>query len=188
MDDSILISNLNDFLFCPVSIYFHNLYGNEDRLMYQSAYQINGTKAHESVDNNTYSTRKNIITAMDVYSERYKLVGKIDIYDENKKLLVERKKHVTAVYDGFVFQMYAQYYALEEMGYEVKRMEIRSIDDNKHYMVKLPTHDAEKNADFERLVDEIRIFTMNDFCQTNIEKCRKCIYADACDRSAAREG
>ena len=28
MDDIILISNLNDFIFCPVSIYFHKLYGN----------------------------------------------------------------------------------------------------------------------------------------------------------------
>ena len=26
--------------------------------MYQTAYQIDGTKAHEAVDNNTYSTKK----------------------------------------------------------------------------------------------------------------------------------
>lgn len=46
MDDLIIISNLNDFIFCPASIYFHKLYGNEERLMFQSEYQLNGTKAH----------------------------------------------------------------------------------------------------------------------------------------------
>ena len=34
MDDIIKISNINDFIFCPASIYFHNLYGNENKLMF----------------------------------------------------------------------------------------------------------------------------------------------------------
>lgn len=34
MDDLIIISNLNDFIFCPASIYFHKLYGIEERLMF----------------------------------------------------------------------------------------------------------------------------------------------------------
>lgn len=69
MDDIIIISNLNDFIFCPASIYFHKLYGSQDNLTYQSSYQINGSKAHESVDNSSYSTKKSIITALDVYKE-----------------------------------------------------------------------------------------------------------------------
>ena len=68
MDDIIKISNINDFIFCPASIYFHNLYGNENKLMFQSKYQLNGTKAHETVDENKYSTKAEIITALDVYS------------------------------------------------------------------------------------------------------------------------
>lgn len=90
MEDLILISNLNDFIFCPASIYFHGLYGGADKLTYQSAYQINGTKAHENVDAGKYSTRKSIITALDVYSQEYGVVGKIDIYDKDKKMLIER--------------------------------------------------------------------------------------------------
>lgn len=39
MDDLIIISNLNDFIFCPASIYFHKLYGSEDTIMYQSKAQ-----------------------------------------------------------------------------------------------------------------------------------------------------
>lgn len=119
MDDIIIISNLNDFIFCPASIYFHKLYGSQDNLTYQSSYQINGSRAHESVDNSSYSTKKSIITALDVYSDKYKLSGKIDIYDMEKQLLVERKKHISKIYDGYVFQLYAQYYALTEMGYAI---------------------------------------------------------------------
>lgn len=91
MEDLILISNFNDFIFCPVSIYFHKLYGNQDNLTYQSQYQINGTKAHEKVDNKQYSTRKSVKMALDVYSDEYKIVGKIDLYDEISKTLIERK-------------------------------------------------------------------------------------------------
>ena len=44
MEDLILISNLNDFIFCQVSIYFHKLYGNQDNLTYFDNVQWNGRK------------------------------------------------------------------------------------------------------------------------------------------------
>lgn len=149
MDDIIIISNLNDFIFCPASIYFHKLYGSQDNLTYQSSYQINGSRAHESVDNSSYSTKKSIITALDVYSDKYKLSGKIDIYDMEKQLLVERKKHISKIYDGYVFQLYAQYYALTEMGYAVQKLEIRSLDDNKKYKINLPDEDLLMKIDLK---------------------------------------
>ena len=43
MDDAIIILKLNDFIFCPVSIYFHNLYGNRSTITYQNTEQINGS-------------------------------------------------------------------------------------------------------------------------------------------------
>jgi CRISPR-associated protein Cas4 len=49
MDDAIIFSWLNDFIFCPVSIYFHNLYGNQTTMTYQTEKQINGTAAHKSI-------------------------------------------------------------------------------------------------------------------------------------------
>ena len=48
-DDIILISNLNDFIFCPASIYFHKLYGGQDNLTSQTAAQMNGTNAHKVI-------------------------------------------------------------------------------------------------------------------------------------------
>lgn len=188
MEYPIIISNLNDYIFCPASIYFHNLYGEQDRMTYQSHYQINGTKAHESVDNGTYSTRKNVIAALPVYSEKYGLYGKIDIYDGNNKILIERKKHINQIYDGYIYQIYGQYYAMTEMGYEIDKLEIRSIDNNKTYKIDLPCENVEMKDRFEELIKSINSFDLEKFQQNNIEKCKKCIYEDACDRALNREG
>lgn len=186
MDDIIVISNINNFIFCPVSIYFHNLYGAENKLMFQSEYQLNGTKAHETIDSNRYSTRANIITSLDVYSDIYRIVGKIDIYNSKQKMLIERKKHIAKIYDGYVFQLYAQYYCMLEMGYKIEKLEIHSIDDNKKYRIKLPDDDLSMKKKFEKTLTDMRTFNMESFVQLNIEKCGKCIYEDACDRALSR--
>ena len=186
MEDVILLSNLNDFIFCPVSIYFHGLYGNADVLTFQTKSQLNGTKVHEAVDTGKYSTRKNIITGLDVYSDKYRLVGRIDIYDLDKKMLLERKKHVSRVYDGYVFQLYGQYYAMMEMGYDIKSLRIHSIDDNKNYDIDLPCNNDYMRKGFDKLVETIRTFDIQSYVQKNPEKCANCIYEDACDRSANR--
>ncbi len=182
MDDAIIISNLNDFIFCPASIYFHNLYGSRSTITYQNSSQINGTNAHQAIDQGTYSTRKNVITAMDVYSTKYNLVGKIDMYDGEKKLLVERKRKINVIYDGYVFQLYAQYFAMIEMGYEVKQLKFYSMEDNKMYPIKLPNEDFEMYSKFERVIKDIKNFSLDSFQQNNIEKCKNCIYEPACDR------
>ena len=38
MEDYVRISNLNDLLFCPRSIYFHNLYSDFDETLYHTPY------------------------------------------------------------------------------------------------------------------------------------------------------
>lgn len=186
MDDLIIISNLNDFIFCPASIYFHNLYGSEDKLMFQSDYQLNGSKANEAVDKGTYSTKKNIITNLDIYSEKYRIIGKIDIYDKTAKKIIERKKHIIRIYDGYIFQMYAQYFAMTEMGYQVEELEMYSMDDNKKYKISLPEQDEKMKKKFEETVFKLRTFNLEEFQQTNEEKCKKCIYETACDRAIKR--
>jgi CRISPR-associated exonuclease Cas4 len=183
MDDIIKISNINDFIFCPASIYFHNLYGNEEKPMFQSKYQLDGTKAHETVDKGKYSTSAGIITSLDVYSEKYRIVGKIDIYDGNKKLLIERKKHVSQIFDGYIFQLYAQYFCMTEMGYDISKLRIHSIDDNKNYPVHLPDEDEDMYKKFDDILNQMRCFDLEAFEQDNERKCSRCIYADACDRT-----
>lgn len=94
---------------------------------------------------------------------------------------------MTRIYDGYVFQLYAQYYAMLEMGYEINGLEIRSLDDNRRYIIKLPDADKLMKNKFECLVNTMRTFDLEAFEQTNIEKCKKCIYEDACDRALNRE-
>ena len=71
MEEIILISYLNDFIFCPVSIYFHKLYGNLEQTLYQREYQINGKLAHRTIDEKKYSTSAKILQGIDVYTEKY---------------------------------------------------------------------------------------------------------------------
>ncbi len=187
MNDQILITELNDFIFCPISIYFHKLYGDTDRTLYQSSYQINGTDAHKTVDCKTYSSSRSIISGLDVYCEKYNLIGKIDIYDSKKHLLRERKKIIKKIYDGYIFQVYAQCFSLREMCYPVDRIELYSMDDNKTYKILLPEDDEEMLRKFEKVIIDIRMFDMKSFSQSNADKCRRCIYEPACDRSRMGE-
>ncbi|MDO4988674.1 MAG: type V CRISPR-associated protein Cas4 [Synergistes sp.] len=183
MEEPIAISNLNDFIFCPVSIYFHNLYGAVEKSVYQSTYQTNGSAAHKTIDTGTYSSRKSILQGISVYSEEFGVQGRIDIFDEDKKLLTERKRTVIRIYDGYIFQLYAQYYAMTEMGYDVRRLRIHSITDNKNYDIRLPSEDNEMDEKFRGLITQMRTFDMSGFVQNNAQKCRKCIYEPSCDRS-----
>lgn len=105
MEDFILISQLNDFLFCPISIYFHNVYASMNNMLFQCEKQINGTNTHTTIDTNKYSTKKGVHTSLDVFCEEYGLVGKIDIFDESKGELIERKRKIKTIYDGYVFQI-----------------------------------------------------------------------------------
>lgn len=183
MEEQILISYLNDFIFCPVSIYFHKLYGSMDTMLYQETSQINGKNAHATIDNNKYSTSKNILQGIDIYCQKYNIIGKIDIYDINKKTLIERKNKIVTIYDGYVFQLYAQYYSLMEMGYDVERIKIHSIVDNKTYNIDLPDNDINMKQKFEDLINDIKNFEFEKFEQKNIKKCENCIYEPSCDRS-----
>jgi len=182
MEDVILLSQLNDFIFCPVSIYFHNLYGDMDKTLYQNTSQIAGTKVHESVDKKKYSHSKNILMSMDVFCEKYRISGKIDMFDIKTGCLTERKKKIKNIYDGYVFQLYGQCFALREMGYTVKKLQLYSMDDNKKHPILLPEDNPIMLSKFEQTIEQMRNFDMTLFVQNNPVKCQNCIYEPACDR------
>ena len=125
-DDWIQISQLNDFIFCPASIYFHNLYGRQAVLTYQSPDQLKGTAAHSAIDQRRYSTHKNILQSLFVESSTYGLIGKIDLFDSSTKTLIERKKQIKTIYDGYIFQIYGQYFCMIEMGFQVDHLQLYS--------------------------------------------------------------
>lgn len=59
--DYILLSELNDFIFCPRSIYWHHIYGKYEKSLYQTTFQTRGTHIHDRVDKAKYSSRKHIL-------------------------------------------------------------------------------------------------------------------------------
>lgn len=186
MEDPIRLSNLNDFGFCPVSVYFHNVLGEKDRILTQTSYQINGTNAHSSVDLGTYSSRKSVLQGIDVYCDKYGIYGKIDIYYMNRGLLVERKKKISRLFDSQIFQLYGQYFSLCEMGYDVKALKMYSMDDNKGYDILLPSEDPEMMSKFEKAISDMRNFDPRHFIQENQSKCDNCIYEVMCSSAAGR--
>lgn len=188
MPNPIPLSYLNDFLFCPRSIYNYQLYQNFEEELYQDAPQKMGKNAHERIDNKKYSARKNILQSFEVYCEKYGLFGKIDTLDVEKGLLSERKNKITTLYDGYFFQLYGQYFALEEMGFKVKKMVIYDFSQNKTHPIALPSENLEMFHKFENLLEQIQNFSLleSDFV-ANVNKCQKCIYRFLCDKSAAEE-
>lgn len=185
-EEPISITNLNDFIFCPVSIYFHLLEEDEERILGQDSCQINGSAAHEKSDSATYSTKKSMLQGIWVYCEKYNLVGKIDTFDSSNGILTERKKKIKTIYDGYVFQVYAQYYALTEMGFGVNELRLYSMDDNKVYSIEKPERNPAMLSKFEKLIEEMNSFSINDFNQDNKLKCSKCIYEPLCSYSVLK--
>ncbi|MCF7860955.1 type V CRISPR-associated protein Cas4 [Candidatus Woesearchaeota archaeon] len=179
MEDNIKISTLNDFIFCPRSIYFHNLYSSYDEHLYQSSYQTRGKNAHKNIDSKRYCSKKEILEGIDVFSEEFGLIGKIDLFNIKNKTLVERKNKIKTIYEGYYLQVYAQFYCLLEMGYQVKIIKLYSISDNKNYYIDLPG-DSEKNRLFE-VINEMKKFSLEDPFRQNQNKCNMCIYRNLCD-------
>jgi CRISPR-associated protein Cas4 len=180
MEPYLIITELNDFIFCPRSIYFHKLYGKYSERIYKQKPQIVGTINHEKLEQKTYSTKKKDIQSLAIFSEKYRLCGKIDLYDSKTKTLIERKTKIKKIYDGYRYQLWAQYFCMQEMGYKIEKLVIRSLEDNKKYFIPLPSkNDILK---FEELLQKIKNFDPHhqDFSQ-NSEKCQNCIYANLCD-------
>lgn len=175
-----MITQINDFIFCPRSIYFHDVYrGNVHSEYYNQTPQKIGLATHSTIDGGTYSSRADILMGTMVYCEKYKLLGRIDLFNTSTGILSERKYSVTAIYDGFRYQLYAQYFALNEMGYAVREMRLYSKKDNKVYPIKLPS--KEDIDRFELVLSEMRNFKMTNQFTPNINKCARCIYRTLCD-------
>ena len=183
MENPIAISKLNDFIFCPVSIYFHELDIETEKMTYQSVYQLNGTAAHESIDEKRYSSKKNILQGIDVYCEQYNIYGKIDIFDNEKGILTERKNKISKIYDGYIYQLYGEYFSLVEMGYEVKEIRLYSMMDNKVYQIDIPSQNSKYYEGFIKVIKDINEFSFQCYAPSSRLKCENCIYEELCSYS-----
>ena len=187
MENYIKLSTLNDFIFCPKSIYYHTLYDSYEKNIYQEKAQKEGTKIHEKVDNKTYSSSKHILQAMSVYSEFYQIAWKIDIFNTKTEELIERKTKIfldkewkPKIYLWQKYQLWWQMFCLQEMWYNVQSLWIYSVKDNKKYRIYKP-NDMQL-LKFQKILKEYKNFDLlqKNFRQ-NTQKCLKCIYRELCD-------
>lgn len=180
MEDYIKISTLNDFMYCPRTIYYHNLYDNYDKKIYQQEAQIAWTLAHKSVDEATYSTSKYVLQGIPVYSERYGLAGKIDQFFMKEGRLVERKNMIKMAHVWYRYQLWAQMFCLEEMWYDVSKLELYSMKDNKKYKVYKPS--SKQLLEFEEMLEKYRSYDLFwEDLEHNMMRCHHSIYHELCD-------
>jgi CRISPR-associated exonuclease Cas4 len=183
MNDYISLSMLNDFIFCPYSIYLRSVYMGADEELYKASPQIRGTIAHQGVDSKTGSTRKGDLMSLPVYSDELGISGKIDIYKQDRHLLVERKNNLKRIFRGQTYQLWGQYFCMREMGYEVERLAFYEMSTNKMFEVERPG-DSEKRELVE-FVEKFKRYSpgVTDF-KANPNKCVHCIYCNLCDKTA----
>lgn len=181
MQDYILISTLNDFIFCPYSIYLHNIYMDTDESMYHATPQTKGKMAHEATDLKRSSNRSDEILALPVYSERLHLMGRIDVYRRKEQKLIERKYNLKQIYQGQIYQLWAQMFCLQEMGYDVQRMAFYEISTNKMIPMEMPTPVEE--IEFEAFINQYLTYDPSQPISVNQNKCTHCIYCNLCDKT-----
>ncbi|MFN4121673.1 MAG: type V CRISPR-associated protein Cas4 [Flavobacteriales bacterium] len=181
MEAYLQITYLNDFVFCPYSIYLHQVFDNSAEEMYSAAPQQRGKSAHASVDAPKAKSSSKMLQGTYVISNQLGVYGKIDTLYVNEKRLVERKYQIKTIYRGYFYQLWSQYFALLEMGYEVEHISFYSIAERKHYPVPLPG-DNEK-AELRAHIRKIARFDFESSFTVNPTKCANCIYASLCDKT-----
>ncbi len=179
MESYIQISKINDFIFCPRSVYLHTIYDQFHPVMYHRTPQAVGKIKHETIDKGTYSSQKRYLQSLEVYSDTYGIAGKLDIYDAEEKAIIERKTKIKQIYDGYRYQLYAQYFCMKEMGYAVEKLLWHSLADNKR--ISLPVPGGREKAEFEEVLHKIKTLSAVDApILENSAKCAQCIYKPLC--------
>ena len=175
------ISYLNDFVFCPYSIYLHQVFDNNKEDVYSANPQQRGKSAHNSVDNSKTVKSKKLLSGTYVISNKLGIYGKIDQYFVDERKLVERKFSLTTIYRGYYYQIWAQCIALEEMGYPVDQLYFHSIKNNKR--IEIPKPKQKEIQELKNHIKKIARFDFESAIKVNPQKCSHCIYAALCDKT-----
>lgn len=184
METFLPITYLNDFVFCPYSVYLHQVFDNNAEDLYSANPQQKGKAAHADIDlfeDRTDQGGQEILKGIYVVSNRLGVYGRIDTLFVSERKLVESKYEIKILYRGYYYQLWCQYYALTEMGFSIDSLEFYSIKDDKVFIVNIPTE-----SDFHELKAHIRKIAWYDFespLHVNPEKCKRCIYSSLCDKT-----
>ncbi len=152
--------------------------GNEE--LVHATPQTRGKAAHQNIDQQKYSSRKDDISAISIYSNELGLIGKIDLYKGKEKILIERKYQLNTIFRGQVYQLWAQYFCMTEMGYEVNKLAFYAISVNQTIPIELP-NEADKH-ELIRFISQFKTYDPTQTINTNPNKCAHCIYCNLCDK------
>lgn len=152
-----------------------------DDSMFHASPQTKGKIAHKTIDTKKASNRTDDLVSLPVYSERYHLMGKIDIYNKKNKKLIERKYQLKHIFQGQIYQLWAQMFCLQEMGYDVESLAFYEISTNKMIPIELPT--KEEKETFNSFINNFQNFSPSDDLTVNPNKCQHCIYCNLCDKT-----
>lgn len=181
MEDLIPISELNDFVFCPYSIYLHHVYSGGGEELYHASPQARGKAVHTNIDEHRTGNNRADLTGMAVFSDDLGVYGKIDVYKSRHKKLVERKYLIKTLYRGQIYQLWSQYYCLLEMGYEVENLEFYSCSTNCSFNIPLP--DEADRKELKDFIERFKRFDPDQAFPVNQNKCVHCIYCNLCDKT-----
>ena len=151
-----------------------------DEGLYHATPQTRGKIAHETIDNKKASNRTDDLQSLPVMSEGYGLVGKIDLYKSKEHKLIERKFQLKNIFQGQIYQLWAQYLCMKEMGYDVKAIAFYEISTNKMVPIELPN--KEQLDKFRIFLETYRYYDPTLPLKTNVNKCQHCVYCSICDK------
>ncbi len=180
METFLPISYLNDFVFCPYSIYLHQVFDNNKEVVYTAKPQQRGKTAHQIIDTQN-KPKNNILKGAYVLSNKLGVYGKIDTLYTKKQKLVESKFQIKTIYRGYLYQLWAQYFALTEMGFSIKELNFFSMRERQTIPIKIPGQ-----VEFDELrahIKKIARFNFESEINVNPVKCQHCIYAALCDKT-----
>ena len=153
-----------------------------DEGLYHATPQTRGRIAHETIDTKKASNRADDLQALPIISERYGLIGKIDIYKGKEKKLIERKYELKNIYLGQIYQLWAQYLCMMEMGYEVDSIAFYEISTNKMIPIDIPSELQVQQ--FEEFIHSYQTYDPELPIAINNNKCKHCIYCSICDKAS----
>ena len=175
MEPYIAISTINDFLYCPRSLYMHIAAGDITPASYHETPQVRGKAAHEAIELKRYSNRKSVLQNMNIFSEELGIQGKLDIFDAETGELIERKAKIKKLYEGHYMQLYAEYFCLVEMGHKPTKLAFYSMLDNKKYPVSPPTE--KDKARLKEIITEMQNYTPEKLLKHHCANCDSNIYS-----------
>lgn len=153
----------------------HIAAGEVAQSTYHDFPQIRGQEVHAAIDEKRYSNRKNVIQSLPIYSEELQVLGKIDTFSLDTNELVERKAKIRHVYEGYLMQLYAQYYCLLEIGYLPKKLALYSMLDNRKYPIAPPS--LKEKLRLKAIISEMQKYTVKDMLEHECARCANNIYS-----------